>query len=127
VAAAGNNGRETLVYPAAYQSMVTGVASTSNNDTLSSFSNYGPDLVWVAAPGEGVITLYPFGSYAATWGTSFSAPFVSGTAALLLSVQPYITESQAAEALAQAQYISSATGKGRLDVYRAVLFSQQFK
>jgi subtilisin family serine protease len=127
VAAAGNNGREMLVYPAAYQSMVMGVASTSNNDTLSTFSNYGPDLVWVASPGEGVITLYPFASYAATWGTSFSAPFVSGTAAMLLSVQPHITETQTAEAIAQAQYISNATGNGRLDVYRAAQFAQQYK
>jgi subtilisin family serine protease len=126
-ASAGNDGRDTLVYPAAYRSMVMGVASTSNNDTLSTFSNYGPDLVWVAAPGEGVITLYPFGSYAATWGTSFSAPFVSGTAALLLGVQPYITQSQAAQALAQAQYISNATGNGRLDIYRAAQFAQQYK
>lgn len=49
VAAAGNNGSQTLVYPAAYQSLVMGVASTANNDTLSSFSNYGPNLVWVGA------------------------------------------------------------------------------
>ena len=31
--------------------------------------------MWVAAPGEGVITTYPFGLYAAGWGTSFSSPY----------------------------------------------------
>src|SRR5258708_7668013 len=73
VASAGNDGKEEYVYPAAYAA-VMGIASTSNNDTLSSFSNYGNDLVWVAAPGEGIVTTYPFGTYAAGWGTSFSTP-----------------------------------------------------
>src|SRR5882672_9321162 len=77
VAAAGNDGKEEIVYPAALSS-VMGVASTANNDTLSAFSNYGEDLVWVAAPGEGIVTTYPFGTFGAGWGTSFSAPFVSG-------------------------------------------------
>jgi subtilisin family serine protease len=120
VAAAGNDGRQTLVYPAAYQSLVMGVASTSNDDTLSTFSNYGPNLVWVGAPGEGIVTLYPFGTYAATWGTSFSTPFVSGAAALLLGVQPNAGEYSAAQAIGQAQAISSTLGKGRVDVYRAI-------
>jgi subtilisin family serine protease len=121
VAAAGNDGRQTLVYPAAYQSMVMGVASTSNNDTISTFSNYGPNLVWVGAPGEGIITLYPYGAYAATWGTSFSAPFVSGTAALLLSAH-VSDENQAARAVGSAKFISTDCGKGRLDVYQAIQY-----
>jgi subtilisin family serine protease len=124
VAAAGNDGRDTLVYPAAYQAMVMGIASTSNSDMLSTFSNYGQDLVWVAAPGEGVVTLYPYGAYAATWGTSFSAPFVSGTAALLIALQPDSTQAQAARAVAHAKLLSPAAGKGRLDVYQTIQFRQ---
>ncbi len=120
-AAAGNSGEQTLVYPAAYQSLVMGVASTSNNDTLSTFSNYGPNLVWVGAPGEGIVTLYPYSTYAATWGTSFSTPFVAGTAALLFDLRPLLcTESGAAQAIAHARYISPAVGHGRLDVYQAL-------
>ena len=119
-AAAGNSGQDKLVYPAAYQSKVMGVASTSNNDTLSTFSNYGSNLVWVGAPGEGIVTLYPFGTYAATWGTSFSTPFVSGAAALLLNVNPLCGESQAAESIAHAKYINSNLGNGRLDLYQAI-------
>jgi len=120
VAAAGNDGRQTMVYPAGYSDMVMGVASTSNSDTLSTFSNYGQPLVWVGAPGEGIVTLFPYGTYAATWGTSFSTPFVAGTAALLLDGAS-ANQSQAAQAIAHAQYINSALGHGRLDIYQAVL------
>jgi len=120
VASAGNDGKDVLVYPAAYLGLVMGIASTTNNDTLSSFSNYGKDLVWVAAPGEGIITTYPFGSYAAGWGTSFSAPFVAGAAALLRSVQPNLNEQMAAQALSHAKWISPDLGNGRVDLYQAV-------
>src|SRR5438128_690975 len=86
VASAGNDGSSSAVYPAAYDNVI-GVASTSNADTRSSFSNYGTTDVFVAAPGEGIITTYPWGSFAAAWGTSFSAPYVSGEAALLVGMQ----------------------------------------
>ncbi len=119
-AAAGNSGKQTLVYPAAYQSTVMGVASTSNNDTLSTFSNYGSRLVWLGAPGEGIVTLYPFGTYAATWGTSFSTPFVSGAAALLLDMHGWANESETAQSVAHAKYINSTLGNGRLDLYQAL-------
>jgi subtilisin family serine protease len=119
VASAGNQGLNTLAYPAALQNVI-GVASTTNDDTRSTFSNYGQKLVWVAAPGEGIITTYPFGAYAATWGTSFSAPFVSGTAALLLQVRWNMGYSDAAEAIAYAKPINSGLGHGRLDTFLAV-------
>ena len=120
VASAGNDSKDEKVYPAAYTTLVMGVASTNNNDQRSSFSNYGQDLVWVAAPGEGVISAYPYGTYAAGWGTSFSAPFVSGGAALIRSVVPSANQSAAAQALAHAKYIDSALNKGRIDLYEAV-------
>ena len=119
VASAGNDGKEEVVYPASL-SNVMGIASTTNNDTLSTFSNYGEDLVWVAAPGEGIITTYPFGTFAAGWGTSFSAPFVSGAAALLLNASLSFTESSAEGSLAHAVWISPDLGNGRVDLYQAV-------
>jgi len=121
VAAAGNDGQKTMVYPAGYAGLAMGVASTTNNDVRSTFSNYGSSLVWLAAPGEGVITLYPYGSYAATWGTSFSTPMVAGAAALMLDLQSQCNEAQAAQALSHAVYVSSDLGKGRLDLGRALL------
>jgi subtilisin family serine protease len=119
VAAAGNEGAQLLVYPAAYQGVI-GVASTSNIDVRSTFSNYGSDLVWVAAPGEGVITTYPYGTWAAGWGTSFSTPFVSGTAALMLQAGSGMTPASEASAIGQAQLLTPELGHGRLDTWQAV-------
>ena len=119
VAAAGNDGEETLVYPAALK-VVMGVGSTTNDDQLSSFSNYGPQLVWVGAPGEGVVTTYPFSTYAAAWGTSFSTPFVSGVAAAMLNVNPVCNQNGSAQSIANAQPIDPNAGHGRLDSFRAI-------
>src|SRR6266478_2294566 len=93
---------QEIVYPAALQNDVMGVASTTNQDTRSQFSNYGNAIVWVAAPGEAIVSTYPYSTYAAGWGTSFSAPFVSGGAALLHNLQPTTVQSGAAVAIAHA-------------------------
>lgn len=119
VAAAGNEGLQTLRYPAAL-SMVMGVASTTDHDEISTFSNYGPQLVWVAAPGEGVVTTYPFSTYAACWGTSFSTPFVSGLAAAMLSVDPLSNQSKSSGAAAHAQQIDANANHGRIDLVQAL-------
>jgi subtilisin family serine protease len=119
VAAAGNEGKQIKVYPASF-GQVMGVASTSNSDVLSSFSNYGSQVEWVAAPGENIISTYPFDVYASSSGTSFSTPFVSGTAALLANVDGGINQSAAANAIGHAKYISPQLNKGVLDIYEAV-------
>jgi hypothetical protein len=83
VASAGNDKATTLVYPAAFGNVVS-VGSVSPAGQQSTFSNYGPDLVQIAAPGEGLITTYPGNHYAQVWGTSFSAALVSGAASVLI-------------------------------------------
>ncbi len=146
VASAGNSGEQATVYPSALKNVID-VASTSDEDTPSVFSNYGAPPVWLAAPGEGVMTTYPFGTYAAGWGTSFSTPLVSGATALMVSM--YDTqvssqfgfslgslsfslslgtnanapsgEPQAANALSHAHSIPyQQMGYGRLDTYQAM-------
>ena len=120
VASAGNDGQQVAVYPGALPSVID-VASTSNSDIQSTFTNYGAPPVWIAAPGEGVVTTYPWGTYAAGWGTSFSTPFVSGTAALMLGANGNCTTSNVASGLAHARNISDPQlGYGRLDTYLAV-------
>ena len=119
VASAGNESTSALVYPAAF-SNVMGVASTSNFDALSNFSNYGSGDVFVGAPGEGIVTTYPYGTYAAVWGTSFSAPFVSGTAALLEGVSSSSNEATSETSISNAKDLGPALNHGRLDVYQAM-------
>jgi subtilisin family serine protease len=121
VASAGNDGQIATVYPASLANVID-VASTSNNNTPSAFSNYGVPPVWLSAPGEAVMTTYPFNTYAVGWGTSFSAPMVSGTVALMANVNSLLlTKQQAAKALSNAQQIPySQYGYGVLDTYQAV-------
>src|SRR6266705_3675535 len=117
-ASAGNDGKQETVYPAAFQNDVMGVAATTDQDTPSSFTNYGNAIVWVAAPGESIVSTYPFDTYAAGWGTSFSAPFVSGGAGLLYNQQAAISESGAATAVANAVPLNPTwqLNHGRLDL-----------
>jgi subtilisin family serine protease len=119
VASTGNEGQRINVYPAALSNVI-GVASSTDWDTLSYFSNYGPSVAWIAAPGEAIVSTYPFGSYAAAWGTSFSTPFAAGTAALLIELNGRITPSQAADAEGQGVRISDQVSKGRLHVPSAL-------
>jgi len=121
VAAAGNENTSARVYPAAINGQVVGIASTTNWDTRSSFSNYGSADVWIAAPGEYVISTYPGGTYASESGTSFSSPLVAGTVALMLSAkQSGFNQSQAASALSHAIVLTPDLNHGRLDAYQAV-------
>lgn len=119
VASAGNNGNNQPVYPAALPGVI-GVASTDYFDRRSSFSNYGSPLVWVAAPGEQIITTYPLGTYSSASGTSFSAPLVTGTVALLLDGRSSLNQTQARDAVAHAQRLSADLGNGRLDIPNAL-------
>jgi hypothetical protein len=120
VAAAGNNSSSAPVYPAALNTSVMGIASTTDWDTISSFSNYGDTDVWIAAPGEYVISTFPGGTFASMSGTSFSSPLVAGSADLLMTAQPGLNQSNAANALAHAVQLTPNLNHGRLDVYQAL-------
>ena len=95
VAAAGNNANSAAVFPASLTGVI-GVGAvdgtgTNPNLPIASFSDLDPGVgqfvdVDVAAPGVNLFTTYPgFGLlWASSTGTSFSAPLVSGEAALLV-------------------------------------------
>jgi subtilisin family serine protease len=120
VAAAGNENTSAPVYPAALNDNVMGIASTTSWDARSSFSNYGNTDVWIAAPGEYVISTFPGGTYASASGTSFSSPIVAGTAALMLSAKTSLNQASASSALSHAIKLTPDLHNGRLDAYQAV-------
>jgi subtilisin family serine protease len=125
VASAGNdNQANPLVWPAAYDNVI-GVAATDNSMIRASFSNYGSPLVTLAAPGVGVITTYPQEHYAQVWGTSFSAPLVSGAASLLLDRNSRTNETMAVADLSNAIPIRQELGAGELDLYWACLAARK--
>lgn len=72
------------------------VGASSMNSNLkfaASFTNYGKDMVDIFAPGVKIKSLAPENEYEVAGGTSFSAPVVSGVAALLISYYPELTAS----------------------------------
>jgi subtilisin family serine protease len=122
VASAGNNGTSAPQYPAAWTGVVT-AAATDLWDQKATFSNYGSS-VYVDAPGVNIFSTYPGGSYAVVSGTSFSAPIIAGTAALIRAQQ---SSGVAAKIAAGALNIDSKNpayahqlGYGRIDVTAAV-------
>ncbi|TLM73242.1 S8 family serine peptidase [Pseudarthrobacter sp. NamB4] len=102
VAAAGNGGNQTKIYPGAYPNVIA-VGATDNNDAKASFSTYGAGWVDVAAPGANVYSTFPnhtfvLGTqnkrsqgYDVGNGTSMSSAMVAATAALVWSTNPAAT------------------------------------
>ncbi|CUW31472.1 MULTISPECIES: type VII secretion-associated serine protease mycosin [Streptomyces] len=102
VASAGNDGlggnvKET--YPAAYEGVLAVAASDRNNERAA-FSQSG-DFVGVAAPGVDMISTVPGNGHCSDNGTSFSAPYVAGVAALLKSKYPDWTAREVAAQIEQ--------------------------
>lgn len=75
VVAAGNeksNNDASPVYPCSYPAAnVVCVASTGQRDGLSSFSNFGPTSVDLAAPGENILSTFPAGGFSDVLRDSF--------------------------------------------------------
>lgn len=112
IAAAGNNGNNIAVYPAACNNVIA-VSALNQSDTRTSWSNYG-SYVDIAAPGENITTTWPGGGYISISGTSFSSPVVAGAAALALSVNPSLSNSRMVELFKSS---SDDIGASGYDVY----------
>ncbi|MEU8259299.1 S8 family serine peptidase [Micromonospora sp. NPDC048999] len=125
VAAAGNEGDGQAQYQAAY-SEVLAVAATDAAGRLADFSSYG-DWVDIAAPGTDIVSTGPAPDYYYTGdGTSFAAPIVSGTAALVRTAYPSLTPAQVVSRIrenardAGPRGIDPYFGYGILDAYASV-------
>ncbi|MBW7906026.1 MAG: S8 family serine peptidase [Phycisphaerae bacterium] len=97
IAANGNNAGNVIAYPAKFP-LCMGVGATRNNDTIASFSNYGPECD-LSAPGENVWSTLQTNTYDCYSGTSMATPHTSGLACLLWSYNPGLTNDQVIAAL----------------------------
>lgn len=142
-AAAGNDGLADINYPAADPHVIA-VGATDPNDQLTDYTNYG-SWVQVAAPGGGDALSTQIYSTTPTYsthvrdfqytlnydylsGTSMSTPFIAGEAAMIMSQNPTLTNSQVYNLIiGQVDTITSyqgetlAPGAGRINVYKALL------
>ena len=126
VSAAGNEGHAGVGYPAAYRQVIAvGSFDHSNPAARASFSNWGPEIA-VAAPGVDVFSTYLGDGYAQSLGTSFSAAFVSGLVALLVSEDPDRTDDDIRQLLRFTSVdlpddsAPNWDGWGRIDIGRAL-------
>ena len=89
VVAAGNDSQNTdqrASYPASYDlENLISVGNLNYDGTLHYSSNYGENTVDIAAPGSYILSTTTNNGYSYMTGTSMSAPFVSGAAALIYS------------------------------------------
>lgn len=131
VAAAGNRGGEARPpYPASYRDVIA-VGMSDINDQPHPQSQFHPDLqVAVGAPGVKVLAANPSGPQGQSWemvdGTSYAAPLVSATVALMLERDPKLKPAEVKRRLqASADPPAAATpdkqlGFGIVNPYRAL-------
>ncbi len=135
VAAAGNTGG-AVQFPAAYDTFVLAVAATDYNDVRQATSSFGAEID-VAAPGVRILSTVP------TWllgpsllpyryddGTSLAAPHVTGLAALIKGLKPWLKPAEIMEIIRlSADDINSSLypgkdeyiGYGRINMERALV------
>ena len=92
VASTGNDSKNSVRYPAKYDS-VLGVGSVGSDGVRSSFSNYGTGIN-VTAPGRAVNIISGTSDYGTKNGTSFSSPYVAGICAAMLSADPSLERAE---------------------------------
>ena len=137
VAAAGNNGNkgsETISAPGCSIKSIC-VGATTKNDEIAYFSSRGP-VKWdtneivkpdVVAPGVNINSTYlNNGSNGHVQGTSFSAPFVSGAAAVFLQAHPEWEPADVKNAIKESSvdlgYDENIQGAGRIDVLNSYYY-----
>jgi subtilisin family serine protease len=125
IAASGNAGpKSPPLYPAANPNVIA-VSATDADDKLFAASNRGAHIA-IAAPGVDIFLPAPDGKYQMTSGTSFSAAYVSGLAALVLERNPALKPEELRTILTKTARDLGAPGRddlfgaGEADAYAAV-------
>jgi subtilisin family serine protease len=157
VCASGNNGQnlDTFAsFPTAYNcANVITVGASDENDNIWEEGNYssntGKNSIDLFAPGYRILSTYPteicedneavhsytihvYDGYHVDSGTSFAAPFVTGVAALMLSINPNLTAIQLKDIIVRSVDIVPALQNhcisgGRLNAYKAVRTAQMYR
>lgn len=123
VGSAGNSGSDEPHYPSGYSEVIC-VGNSTQDDYRASNSNYGSTLD-LMAPGTQIFTTAMDNGYAYVSGTSASSPFVSGAAALILSLNSFSNEEVKQILKSTSDDIGTPgwdlfTGAGRLNIFNAL-------
>ncbi len=125
VAAAGNAGvKSRPLFPAADGNVIA-VSATDQSDRLFPASNRG-SYIAISAPGVDILSAAPDSKYQILSGTSLSAAYVSGVAALMISRSPEIASSDVRATLLSTAHDLGPPGRddqfgaGQVDALRAV-------
>ncbi len=132
IAAAGNDGVNSVFYPAGYNNVVS-VASTNVGDAKSNFSNYG-GWIDISAPGSSILSTNQATGYQVTQGTSMASPLVAGLVGLMKSHATGATNTDIINCLySSADNIDAANtnfigqlGAGRINAHQAMICSNSF-
>ncbi|HRY28720.1 MAG TPA: S8 family serine peptidase [Elusimicrobiota bacterium] len=133
VFAIGNGGPGQTTSPGNVRGVLA-VGATTEEDTVAYFSGgeekmgAGQPLLKpeISAPGSGIRSTMPGGTFASYSGTSMATPHVAGAAALLWEANPSMTASQVKDLLMQTSVDierpgpDERAGSGRLDVLAAL-------
>ena len=155
VASAGNDGLfgcSTVNNPLAIYADVYSVGAVDTAGQLTNFSSLGPVTVDnsgrvkpdITAPGEGVLSTFPGGTYVSNSGTSMAGPHIVGVVALMWSANPALVgnidltqqildrtakphESGLPACVQQGAVPNNAYGYGIVDAYAAVKAAMEQK
>ncbi len=132
VAAAGNDGVNSVFYPAGYNNVIS-VASSTTNDAKSNFSNFGA-WIDITAPGSSILSCNAGTGYQVTQGTSMASPLVAGLLGLMKSHALSATNTDLINCLySSATNIDAANpsfinqlGAGRINAHQAMICANNF-